>query len=101
MSTRPPQLYLVCYDICGDQKRLRRVYKTMRGFGEHVQYSVFRCVLTDRQLAELEQCLITVIEPRSDQILIIPLGPAETPRSWRMYTLGVPVDAPERTVRIV
>lgn len=37
--------YLVCYDIC-DDKRLRKVFRTMRGFGDHLQYSVFECQLT-------------------------------------------------------
>jgi CRISPR-associated protein Cas2 len=34
--------YLVCYDISND-KRLRAVYKTMRDFGDHLQYSIFEC----------------------------------------------------------
>jgi CRISPR-associated protein Cas2 len=33
---------LVCYDIC-EPKRLRRVHKVMKGFGEPWQYSVFFC----------------------------------------------------------
>ena len=37
--------YLVCYDIC-DDKRLRKVFQTMRGYGDHLQYSVFECQLT-------------------------------------------------------
>src|ERR1039458_4021608 len=32
--------YLICYDIC-DDKRLRKVFQTMRGFGDHLQFSVF------------------------------------------------------------
>ena len=34
--------YLICYDIC-DDKRLRKVFQTMRGFGDHLQFSVFEC----------------------------------------------------------
>lgn len=96
-------LYLVCYDVCGQEsdKRLRKVYKTMRGFGEHIQYSVFRCVLTDLQLARLEGALAEVIDHRKDQVMIVPLGNADRPEAWEMYTLGVPVDAPDRVVRIV
>jgi CRISPR-associated endonuclease Cas2 len=37
--------YLVCYDIC-DDKRLRKVFQTMRNYGDHLQYSVFECQLT-------------------------------------------------------
>lgn len=97
------RLYLVCYDVCGDgaDKRLRKVYKTMRGFGEHVQYSVFRCVLSDRQLAELEGALERVISARQDQILIVPLGYADGPDPWQGWTLGLPIGDPERVVRIV
>ena len=29
------QSYLVCYDIC-DDKRLRKVFQTMRGYGDHL-----------------------------------------------------------------
>ena len=36
--------YLVCYDI-RDPKRLRRVNKVIKGYGESWQYSVFFCVL--------------------------------------------------------
>ena len=97
------KLFLVCYDICGEgqERRLRRVYRTLRGFGEHVQYSVFRCVLTDRQLAELEEVLHREIDHHKDQVLIIPLGSAEHPDAWSGWTLGVPIGAPERVVRIV
>ena len=38
--------YLVCYDI-RNQKRWRKVFKTMNGHGEHWQLSVFFCVLKD------------------------------------------------------
>ena len=30
--------YLVCYDIA-DEKRLRKVFQTMRGYGDHLQFS--------------------------------------------------------------
>ncbi|MEO0969056.1 MAG: CRISPR-associated endonuclease Cas2, partial [Cyanobacteria bacterium J06639_18] len=36
--------YIVCYDIrC--QKRWRKAYKLIQGYGERVQYSIFRCFL--------------------------------------------------------
>lgn len=41
--------YLICYDIC-DDKRLRKVFQVMRGFGDHLQYSVFECQLTAMDL---------------------------------------------------
>ena len=38
--------YIVTYDI-SNNKRWRRVFKTMNGFGDWVQLSVFQCRLTD------------------------------------------------------
>jgi len=37
--------FLVTYDICED-RRLAKVHKTMRGFEDHLQYSVFECQFT-------------------------------------------------------
>ena len=41
--------WLICYDV-RDPKRLRKTAKHMEGYGERMQYSVFRCWLTPRQL---------------------------------------------------
>jgi CRISPR-associated protein Cas2 len=68
--------YLVCYDISND-KRLARVHKTMRGFGDHVQYSVFECQFTETDLARCRHRLSEIINPLEDQILFVDLGPVE------------------------
>ena len=47
-----PQTYLVSYDIA-DPKRLKTVFKVMKGWGDHLQFSVFRCDLNPRELVEL------------------------------------------------
>lgn len=103
MPTVTRSLFLVCYDICGPggDQRLRKVYRCLRGYGEHVQSSVFRCVLTDRQLAELEGALTDLLDHRQDQVLFVPLGSADTPGAWTGWTLGVPIGDRERVVRIV
>ena len=44
--------YLVCYDIRED-KRLRKVFQLMRGYGDHLQYSIFECQLTATDLVRL------------------------------------------------
>ena len=44
--------YLVCYDI-RDPKRWRRCFKLLKGYGEGLQFSVFRCRLTKRQVERL------------------------------------------------
>ena len=94
-----PQLYLIAYDI-RDDARWRKVYKAMRGQGDRVQYSVFRCVLTEKRLAALVGKLSAAISPTEDQVLIVPLGSADAPRSWQMETLGLPLTAPEKVVNV-
>ncbi len=88
--------YLVCYDIC-EAKRLRMVFKVMRGYGDHLQYSVFECALTPSDLTKLRTVLGGIIHHAEDQVLFVSLGPAEG-RGERVITaLGKPytnVDAP-------
>lgn len=52
--------YLVCYDI-REPKRWRKAYELIQRYGERLQYSIFRCWLTQRDREklrwELEQIL--------------------------------------------
>jgi CRISPR-associated protein Cas2 len=54
-----PNIYLVCYDVA-DPKRLRKVYRTMRGFGDPLQYSIFRCELSARQRQAMRECSASI-----------------------------------------
>jgi CRISPR-associated protein Cas2 len=81
--------YLVCYDIC-DDKRLRRVYKTMRGWGNHIQFSVFECALTALSLAQLTKELKEIIDHGKDQVLFVNLGPEEGRGDRVISALGKP-----------
>ena len=65
--------YLVCYDI-RDDKRLRKVFKTMRDFGDHLQYSVFECQFTPIDLARCRHVLGEIIHHGDDQVLFIDGG---------------------------
>ena len=88
--------YLVCYDI-SDEKRLRKVFKAMRGYGDHLQYSVFECQLTPMDLARCRNKLSQIIHHREDQVLFVNLGPAEGRGDRVITALGKPytaVDAP-------
>lgn len=67
--------YLVCYDISNDL-RLRRVHKTMVGFGDRLQYSVFECRFSAADLARCKHALAQIIHHREDQVLFVDLGPA-------------------------
>ncbi len=70
------QRYIVTYDIA-DAKRLRRVFKLLKGYGEHLQFSVFRCDLTNMTLAKMKAELNEAINALADQVLIIDVGPTE------------------------
>lgn len=68
--------FLVAYDI-RDDKRLRQVHKTVKGYGWAMQYSVFICDLDVVELTELRTELGGIIHHSSDSIAIIDLGPPE------------------------
>lgn len=63
--------YLITYDI-RDEKRLRRVAKTLSGYGSRIQYSVFRCRLSERDVERLRWELYRIMD-KSDDILLIGL----------------------------
>lgn len=70
------QRYIVTYDIA-DPSRLRKVFKLMKAYGEHLQFSVFRCDLTKMTLATMKAKLNELIHAQEDQVLIIDIGPTE------------------------
>lgn len=98
--SRAPRLWMICYDI-RDDARLRHVYKIMRGYGDRVQYSVFRCVLSDLQLARLREKLEEAVKATEDQVLLVPLGSADSERAWRHETIGVALPPVDEVVRIL
>ena len=88
--------YLVCYDIC-DPKRLRKVYQTMRDFGDHLQYSIFECQFTPIDLAKCRHRLGELIKYDEDQVLFVDLGPTAGRGERVISALGLtysPIDAP-------
>ena len=93
-------VYLVCYDIC-DDRRLKRVYKTMRGFGDHLQLSVFRCELSTRERAEMIAAVGPVIDQAADQVLIVDIGPAEGRGAEVFSTLCRAYVQPERHAVVI
>ena len=46
------RLYIVTYDI-SSRRRWRKVFRTMEGYGEWLQLSVFQCRLTARRRVEM------------------------------------------------
>jgi len=93
------RLYLVTYDIC-DPKRLRRVFKTMKGFGAHLQLSVFQCDLRPIDVVRMQATLSEIIHHREDQVLIIDLGPSEGKPIKRIDALGKAVEVVTREAHV-
>ncbi len=92
--------YLVCYDI-RDAKRLRRVHRTLKAYGEPWQYSVFYCNLRAIDRVRLEADLREVADLRADQILIIDLGERDDAVRETMTALGPSLPEPESHVVVV
>ncbi len=63
--------HLVCYDV-RDDRRLRQVARLLEGWGERLQYSVFRCRLTSREEARLHWELTRLVA-KEDSWLIVPV----------------------------
>ncbi len=70
------RMYIVAYDI-SNSRRWRRVFKTMHGFGEWLQLSIFQCRLSRRRRAELETRLRELVKVGEDHVLLIDVGPAD------------------------
>jgi CRISPR-associated protein Cas2 len=88
--------FIVTYDI-RDPKRLRRVFKLCKGYGIHLQYSVFECDLAESERAAMEADLADILNLREDQVLFIDLGPAAFRGERVIHAIGAAynrVDAP-------
>jgi CRISPR-associated protein Cas2 len=81
--------YIVCYDVA-DPKRLRRVFKVCKDFGQHLQFSVFECDLTVSEKLQFEEKLVAEIKREEDQVLFIRLGPAEQRGQREITAVGLP-----------
>jgi len=92
--------FIVSYDVA-DPRRVQRTFKLMRGWGDHLQLSVFRCDLTPKERIELEAALSDVLNLNQDQVLFIDLGPTEGRGGKAIQALGRPYTCPERHAVVV
>ncbi len=92
--------YLVCYDIA-DPKRLRQVYRKMHGFGDAIQYSVFKCDLSPTERVLLLGSLRDLINTREDRIMIVRLGGVDEPADQRVEFLGRPLAPWEKPTAVI
>ena len=92
--------YIITYDIC-DPKRLRRVYRVMRNWGDHIQYSVFECQLKTTELIHLKMELAEILCHTEDQVLFVNLGPSEGRGDRVVEAMGVPYISIDRSCYVV
>lgn len=73
---------LISYDVAtrdaAGEKRLRRVAKACKDFGQRVQYSVFECIVDPAQWTFLKDTLINEIDKEQDSLRFYYLG-----SNWR------------------
>lgn len=93
-------LYIVAYDI-RDPARLRKVFKTVRGFGDALQLSVFRCDLSAKELVELKAKLDPLLHHGDDQVLFVQVGPVEGRAVESISTLGRRYEPPEQVALVL
>ncbi|HSW62457.1 MAG TPA: CRISPR-associated endonuclease Cas2 [Dissulfurispiraceae bacterium] len=69
---------IVSYDVAitkGDgQRRLRRVARACKDFGQRVQFSVFECIVDPAQWTMLKERLTSEIDPKMDSLRFYYLG---------------------------
>ena len=93
------RLYIVAYDIA-DQRRWRRVFRLMKGYGRWLQLSVFQCRLTARRRADLAAALERLIKHDEDHVLIVDVGDADRVDP-QVESLGKSYEAVRRQAMIV
>ncbi|MBL8810479.1 MAG: CRISPR-associated endonuclease Cas2 [Planctomycetaceae bacterium] len=93
-------IYLICYDVA-DPKRLRKVYKTLQGAGESLQYSVFRCELSKEERQKLIELLWDILNLAEDRLLVANLGHSDSRGIDCLQYWGVPREEPNSTRPIV
>jgi CRISPR-associated protein Cas2 len=64
----------IAYDI-RDAKRWRKIYRVVKGYGGRLQFSVFECLLSETQLAEMREKLDPLLDHAQDRLLIARLCP--------------------------
>jgi CRISPR-associated protein Cas2 len=76
---------VVAYDIADDRRRLRAL-KMLRGYGEHVQESVFECDLDPKTYRKMLERLRATINLKEDNVRVYHLCNADVDR---IIQLGV------------
>ena len=77
-------MVLVSYDVStsstGGAKRLRRIAKVCKDYGQRVQFSVFECIVDPAQWALMRNKLIKIMDEKHDSLRFYFLGANWKPR---------------------
>jgi CRISPR-associated protein Cas2 len=79
--------YIVSYDV-SDPKRLKTVFNIMKGYGDHLQLSVFLCELSLKEKAILLWKLEEVINHNEDSIMVAGIGSVESNTFKKLEFIG-------------
>lgn len=71
---------VISYDIVEDKRRTK-VLKHLRGYGTHVQYSVFECDLSPKLLTQLQGELRNLIDLNTDSVRVYQLDAGSARRT--------------------
>lgn len=94
-------VFLLCYDVA-DEKRLRKTYKKLCGFGDPLQFSVFRCELSPTEKHLLKEALWDILNWAEDRVMLVDLGPIGARGDECVEFWGTPrVEIPQRSAMIV
>ena len=83
---RQSSLYVVAYDI-PDDKRRTQVHKTLKGFGQWTEFSLFECFLTRKELLQMRAKLNEHLHAGKDRVRIYLICENCLPK---IETIGIP-----------
>jgi CRISPR-associated protein Cas2 len=93
-------LYLISYDV-RDQKRWRKVFRIAKGYGVHLQYSVFYCYLSPKERILLTSDIESVIDHTSDRVLVVNIGGPGIDLEQKIEFLGQKSDIADHQAVII
>lgn len=75
------RFYLVVYDISDDRRRTR-LHDRLLDYGTPVQYSVFECLVDDKQLQKMQAMIRRTIRAKLDRVRIYRLCESCLQKVW-------------------
>jgi len=85
-GSRQSSLYVIAYDISNDKRRTQ-VHKTLKGFGQWTEFSLFECFLTRKELLQMRAKLNQHLRAGEDRVRIYLICENCLPK---IETVGIP-----------